>query len=368
MTAENGPKPSQPSYLAAIDARLVSGRFGGDSTYWTALIYGFKDVAANLPLLFLSNASRPQNIPWSEKWQWEVISARSNRLWSWFAFPRAARKLGAKAIHTQYNLSPLAGRCGVTTIHDVSFFVGPQWFSKKDHFLLTRFVPASARRSARVITVSQTSQSEIEKYIPSARGKVEVTQLASPPWVKRVATAEAKEQVRDKWGLEGPFMVTVGNQWARKNQALAIEASNLLPESIPHQLALAGKPSGQPHSSRVRQLGFVEGHEIGTLYSAADLMIFPSLHEGFGLPILEAFSCGCPVICGRNGAMPEVADGAACIPDTYEPSDWGRHIQELLNSSGTLKGLEEKGAARANHFSWRDTASRTIQIYQEVGG
>lgn len=366
MTAENGPNPSRTPFLAAIDARLVSGRYGGDSSYWTALIFGFREIAADIPLLFVSNASRPQNIPWSETWRWEVVSAPSSRIWSWFSFPRAAKKLGARVIHTQYNLSPIAGRRGLTTIHDVSFFIGPEWFSKKDRFLLSRFVPASAKRSAKVITVSQTSRSEIEKFIPAAKGKVAVTPLASPPWVKPMDRKQATELARQKWGLDGPFLVTVGNQWARKNQQLAIDAVNLLPASLPHCLALAGKPADLPTSARIKQLGFVEGTDIGILYSAADLMIFPSLHEGFGLPILEAFSCGCPVICGAGGAMPEVAAGAACIPNSYSAPEWAGQIQELLNSSGTLSDMMTRGKMRLKDFSWVETASQTLRLYQEV--
>ncbi len=367
MTAQNGPKPSSPNWVAAIDARLVSGNYGGDSTYWTALIYGFKEVANDLPLLFVSNASRPKNIPWSNSWRWEVVQASSNRIWSWFSFPRIAKRLGARAIHTQYNLSPLAGRIGITTIHDVSFFIGPEWFSKKDRFLLSRFVPASAKRSAKVITVSQTSRSEIEQYIPQAVGKIEVTMLAAPPWIQPVEREEARDFTRKKWGLSKPFLLTVGNQWSRKNQILAVQAADLLPESVPHQLALAGKPGDLPISKRVNQLGFVQGDELAYLYGAADLMIFPSLHEGFGLPVLEAFRCQCPVICGGNGALPEVAGVAACIPKSYEPQDWSSQIRSLLESSGNLNEMRAMGRARADEFSWAQTAKQTLSVYQEVG-
>src|SRR5271166_47233 len=159
----------------AIDARLVGGTSTGDSTYWTGLLHGFLETASKDSLLFISNAERPPNIPWSSCWRWQVAPARSSRWWSLVAFPLAARRSGAAAVHVQYNLSPLVRRNGITTIHDVSFFIGPEWFGAKDRLLLQRFVPAPVRRSARVIAVSETCRREIEHYIPAANGKTAVT-------------------------------------------------------------------------------------------------------------------------------------------------------------------------------------------------
>ena len=282
----------------------------------------------------------------------------------------AARRAGANVIHTQYNLSPLAGKAGVTTVHDVSFFIGPQWFTAKDRFMLRRFVPRSCARAARVITVSETSKREIEQFIPRARGKVVVTPNALNPAIRPWQRDAAQAHVRDRLGIEGPFLLTVGTRWPRKNMRLAIDAARLLPPSLPHRLVVSGKPGwgddGDLADPRIVATGYVEDDDLSALYSCADLYLAPSRHEGFGLPLLEAFACGCPVLCSTGGAMPEVAGDAAAIEPSWEPSAWAERIGNLLADSGTLGSMRERGYARLTRFDWQSTAAKTLSVYREV--
>lgn len=284
-------------------------------------------------------------------------------------FPRAARKAGAKAIHTQYNLSPLAGRSGVTTIHDVSFFIGPEWFLPRDRLVLSRFVPASAKRAAAVLTVSQTSRDEIERFIPSAKGKITVTPLALNPRVHPVERMAAEELLLSELGIKAPYVLTVGTQWPRKNTRLAVEAARLLPQSIPHRLVVTGKSGWEdvPESDRIVRPGYVSDEQLSALYSAASLYLLPSFHEGFGLTLLEAFACRCPVLASRGGAIPETAGSGAALVADWEPSTWSSEIERILGDSGTLEEMQRKGLQRLANFSWSDTAHRTIEVYRQVG-
>jgi glycosyltransferase involved in cell wall biosynthesis len=351
--------------IVAIDARLIGGTSTGDSTYWTGLLHGLAHEAPNETLLFISNTEKPPGIPWSEKWRWITAPARSQRVWSLITFPRVATRNRAQVVHTQYNLSPLVRRGGITTIHDVSFFIGPQWFGPKDRLLLQRFVPSSARRSARVITVSDSSRAEIERFIPVAKGKVSVTPLATPPWVEKMDRTGARRVVNKLVGVEERFVLTIGTDWPRKNQTLAVEAVNRLPEDSDLKLYLVGKsPAPTGENARIRRLGYVPQSDLAALYSAAEALVFPSLHEGFGLPILEAFTCGCPVLCGAGGAMPETAAYAARIVHNYEPQTWADALQDMVSSN--LDALREAGFMRAAEFSWLETARLTLQVYREV--
>jgi len=286
------------------------------------------------------------------------------------AFPLFARRAGASVVHTQYNLSPLAGRRGVTTIHDVSFFIGPEWFQHRDLFLLRRFMPASARRAAKVITVSETSRREIEEFIPAARGKTVVTPLAATPGIVPIPRSDAKQRVESELGLAEPFLLTVGTRWPRKNMALAIEAVAGLPPEVPHVLAVSGKPGwGEElvRGPRVRLTGYVTQEVLSALYCAASLYLAPSRHEGFGLPILDAFQCGCPVLCSSGGALPEVAGDAAHVMASWSPADWTSAIREILGDSGKLDAMRLKGLERARQFDWLETARKTMMVYNEVG-
>lgn len=353
------------SRIAAIDARLMAARSGGDSTYWAGLVHGLARTGSDWRYLLFFNDETPPQIPDDPRFEAIRVPARSDRWWSMVAFPLAARRMGAHVIHTQYNLSPLAGERGVTLIHDVSFFIGPQWFGAKDRALLRRFVPGSARRAAQVLTVSETSAREIGRYIPAARGKLTVTPLALNPALTITPREQAVEVVREHLGIEGPYALSVSTRWPRKNMALAVGAMARLPETFPHQLVLTGKGDAPDHP-RVRTTGYVEDGLLGPLYAAADLYLCPSHHEGFGLPLLEAFASGCPVLCSGGGALPEVAGGAAYVETDLTPETWTCRIEALLTDSSKVADMRRRGLERVHCFDWRETARRTLEAYAKV--
>jgi glycosyltransferase involved in cell wall biosynthesis len=316
-------------------------------------------------LLLCSNRPKPKEIPETPNISWLVVEGKSERWWSYVAFPLAARRIGASAIHTQYALSPLVGDKGITTIHDVSFFIGPEWFRPKDRFLLQRSVPAAVRRARTVLAVSETDKSEIERYMPAAVGKTHVTYNACPDWIQWTDRDEARSIVRAKLGLEGPYLLTVGTRWPRKNMDLAIRACDLLPGSLPHMLVITGKAGwgGSAGSGRTRFTGYVDDELMGALYAAATLYLAPSRHEGFGIPLLEAFRCGCPVLCSSGGALPEIAGAGAAVENSWSPEDWSERIQGLLGDSSNLEALRKAGFRREKEFTWEETARRTLDAY-----
>ena len=283
-------------------------------------------------------------------------------------FPLAARKLGSRATHTQYSLSPLVGKRGITTIHDVSFLIGPEWFKPKDRILLSQSVPLGIKRAKRVLAVSETCRAEIEKYIPAAKGKTVVTFNACPPWIKAVNREDAKRTVASELGLDGSFLLTVGTRWPRKNMELAIEAAAGLPDRYSQVLAVTGKFGWGDDGlgTRGRAVGYVSTELLSCLYSSADLYLAPSRHEGFGVPLLEAFRCGCPVLCSTGGALPEVAGDAAFVENSWDAPNWTASMQKLLDDPSKLDSLRTMGIEREQRFSWKDTAEQTLKVYHEV--
>jgi len=356
------------SRLVAIDARLVGGNSTGDSTYWTSLLDAMSRLDDDTRFILYSNAPAPSRIALGDRFAWKTISSRSSRWWSYVQFPLAARRAGADVVHVQYALSPLIGRRGVTTIHDVSFFVGPEWFLPRDRFLLQKSVPAAAKRAAQIITVSETSGREVEEYIPAAKGKVKVTPLACPNWIQPVERSEALARVESALGVSGPYVLTVGTRWPRKNMGLAVETVSALPSELPHRLLVTGKAGWGNNELGPRGIatGYVDADLLSSLYSGADAYLAPSHHEGFGLPVLEAFRCSCPVLCSSGGAFPEVADNAAVVERTWEASSWSDSLRRMLIDPGTLQTLRERGNAREKTFTWEETARRTLAVYREV--
>jgi glycosyltransferase involved in cell wall biosynthesis len=283
-------------------------------------------------------------------------------------FPLAARRMGARAIHTQYNLSPLAGRRGITTIHDVSFFVGPEWFRPVDRMTLQKFVPASARRAKFVLTVSETSKTDIQRFIPGVEDKIVVTHNACNPAIEPMPRDAALDIVGRELGVSAPFVLTVGTRAPRKNMNLATAAVDRLPSDFPHTLVVSGKEGwgDEKLGVRAQTVGFVTDRQLAALYSAADLYLAPSLYEGFGITILEAFTCMCPVLCSDGGAQPEVAGRAAMIMRGSDAREWSSAIVGLLKDPNRLETMRELGRRRAEQFSWKDMARRTTDVYREV--
>ncbi|MBS1724615.1 MAG: glycosyltransferase family 4 protein [Armatimonadetes bacterium] len=344
----------------ALDARLVGRQMTGDTSYWTGLVSALAKNQGDCRFLLYSNTARPPGIPDRQDFRWIQLPG-PDRWWSLVRFPLAARRAGADVFHTQYNLSPLAGSCGVTTVHDVSFLIGPEWFNLRDRLLLQWQIPASCRRAARVITVSETSKKEIERLIPGAAGKVRVTYNALGSNVQPMPAKEALARVKTM-GVSQPYLLTVGTRWPRKNMGLALEAARM----ADRRLVVTGKPGWGDDLAGALLTGYVPDEDLTALYQCADLYLAPSYHEGFGIPLLEAFACECPVLCSQGGALPEVAGGAAELAPSFDAADWASCIERLLADSSKLDAMRRRGADRVKDFSWEQTAAKTLEIYREA--
>jgi len=357
--------------LFALDVRLVSTRNTGDTSYWRGLLKGLASVSGpDSRFLLCSNADRPAGIPESDNFEWVKIPAKRSLWWSLVSFPLVARRAGAAAIHTQYSLSPLTRGRGITTIHDVSPFINPDWFHPSDVSRFTRQMPLSVKIAKAVITVSETSKSEIETYLPGAVGKTSVTYNGPSESIVPKERDAAKRLIAERLGFTGPYVFTLGTRWRRKNTRLAVEAVELLSEQLPHRLIVTGQAYGDETEEPGRRAvwtGYLDDEIVSALYSAADAYLAPSLHEGFGIPLLEAFACGCPVIASQGGAIPEVAGGAALIAPDFQAETWADCLTAVLTDPSKVIEMRQKGFDRLGAFDWGKTAAKTLEIYREVG-
>lgn len=351
----------------AIDARLVGGTSTGDSTYWTELCIALVKRFPEVKWLLLTD--QIDRLPAELRDFGILVTARHPRLWSLFAFPQACRALKADVAHVQYNISPFMPCSTVTTIHDVSFFIGPDWFSARDRFLLQKFIPATVRRAKAIITVSKTSKKEIEQYLPSAKGKTFGIFNGPNAMIHAVGLDEARG-IASNLGVTQPFLMTLGTIWPRKNMMLAVNAWQELRKTLEIDLVVVGKqgPSILPEIPGLHRTGYIDWNQVSALYSSASAYLCPSLHEGFGLPILEAWQCNCPIVATRLGAIPEVAGDGALIIDSLDPKIWATQIQSLLQDSGKLDELKRRGATRLSQFSWDLAAEQTMSVYKRVNG
>ena len=284
-------------------------------------------------------------------------------------------------LHVQYT-APLA--CPVpivVSVHDVSFLEHPEYFTRSRAAQLQWTVRRTVQRAAKILTVSDFSRSAILKvYGDLEEDHVVVVPNAGSSQFRPISREGAAAVVRDRFGIAGPFVLSVGDLQPRKNQIGLIRAFARLVDAfpqLPHKLLLVGKETwfaervreaarSSGVEDRIRFTGFVSDPDLLQLYNACDLFVFPSFYEGFGLPALEAMACGRAVTCSNTSALPEVVDGAAILFDPYSVDEMVRAMADLLRDSQLRARMERLGLQRAAHFSWKKSADRTLDVYREV--
>ena len=370
-----------------IDARTLSGRYTGDRTYWRGLLGGLAALdGENEYFLYarLPPEGEPPKLGANFHWR-EVPTPRHDALWMLTAFPRALKADKADIAHTQYNIPLLGAPCPVvTTVHDVSFRVHPEYFLPKDRWILNTLVPRSMGKAARVIAVSESTRRDILRhYRQISKEHVTVvleaadSRFTPPPGGQETARAAANKQL----GLEDrPYLLAVGVLQPRKNLALLLDAFALVklgPNPPPHRLVIAGKRGWLDETDaqmaelpeavarEITLAGYVADSDLPILYGGADALCYPSKYEGFGLPPLEAMACGCPVLCSRSSSLPEVVGDAGILLPADDSNAWANALAKLLSTPAILARWRERGPERAALFSWEKAARETLTIYEE---
>jgi glycosyltransferase involved in cell wall biosynthesis len=268
---------------------------------------------------------------------------------------------------------PLAIRNQIITIHDCAFCDCPDGFTRSFASWYRCLVPRLARRALRILTVSAFSRQRICELFRVPEEKVVVTpngvaESFSP--LSRGALAEAKQRLN----LTGPYVLCAGSLEPRKNLKRLLAAwQRLGPAKNGLTLLLVGASSHVFRSagldsppSDVRLTGFATDEDLRALLAGAEAFVFPSLYEGFGLPVLEAMACGAPVVCSSSTALPEVAGDAALLVDPMDVDSIAAGLTQMLENRDLRVSLRERGLARAEKFSWNDTADRTWDALQCV--
>ncbi|MBL7074511.1 glycosyltransferase family 4 protein [candidate division KSB1 bacterium] len=237
------------------------------------------------------------------------------------------------------------------------------------------------QKSAVIITISEHSKKDIIKYYGIRPDKIKVIYLAADDMVSEDNRINKFRLVREKYCIYKKFILYIGGIDPRKNVLGLIQAFFRLLHysSLDCELVLAGKIHEEPEypelraviqklglSDRVRIIGFVSKDDLPYLYKAADVFVFPSIYEGFGLPPLEAMNCGTPVITTDLSSIPEVVGKAALFINPYEPDEMARAIYDVINKSELRKKLITAGLMQAKKFSWDKTARETLAVYHSL--
>ena len=302
-------------------------------------------------------------------------------VWDMFGIPKMEGLLGPHDVYhaTNYYLAPTRAGKRVLSIHDLTFIVRPEWCSDVIVRLFAKHTPRFAAEADAIITGSEASKKDIVERLGIAANKITVTPYAADPAHRPVARERALEDVRRELALDVPYLLFVGTLERRKNVANIVRAFGRIAAEVPHSLVLAGGAGwGYPEideailagafSDRVVRPGYVRAGLLPSLYSGADGFVFPSRYEGFGLPVLDAMACGCPVITSTSSSLPEVAGDAALMVGPEDVDALAEGIRRMATDAQLRDTLRAKGRARAAEFSWDRCALQTLDVYRSLCG
>ena len=368
----------------AVDGSAIPRQMAGAGVYTYQLVRALAEIEGDHRLTVFARPGLFDDLAADERRLRVVHVGPSSRLarlaWEQTVLPRLLRRLNVDVLHSPHHHTPLVtrGPRRVVTFHDVTFLLLPERYSLARRLYMEGVTRAAARVADAIITPSQTVRQEVidRLGIPSER-VVALPEAAGPQYMP-IEDEEILGRVRQKYQLPRRYILSVGSLEPGKNRTRLIHAyARLRGDGIDCPLAVAGQPAWLYEGDfelvrrlgldeQVRFLNYVPDEEMPALYSGAALLAFPSLHEGFGLPVLEAMACGTPVVTTNVSATAEVAGDAALLIDPQDVEALATAIGRVLSDEALQADLRARGLARAKEFSWQQTARQTIAVYEAV--
>jgi glycosyltransferase involved in cell wall biosynthesis len=367
-----------------LDARTVGKRFSGVGNYVLELVRALGRLDEDLHVhLCVRGPSRLRDLSLDARFRLlEAPFSHENHplgdLWEDLVLPRRARSLGVDVLHGPAFLIPTRATdaARVVTIHDLVAFTHPKTIPRKYALYMRWLIRRAVGATDRIITVSESVREDVIRRLKADPERVDCIRLGvserfTPPDEEEVA------RVRRAHALHAPYLLFVGNLEPRKNLPGLVEAFRrvVARHDGPLDLAVAGQVAWKSDallpamrardvSERVRALGYVPPEDLPALYAGAEVFVFPTFWEGFGLPVLEAMACGAPVVASRVASIPEVAGDAAVLVDPESPDSISEAILRVLTSPELRDGLRRQGRERAIAFTWEQTARATLTTYR----
>lgn len=282
-------------------------------------------------------------------------------------------------LHAPFTPPPFSSRPYVFTHHCFSTFNHPEFYDSRILLRLNALLKKGLRSARRTICVSRCTLEMTADLFKLDRSRMHVVYNGVGSQYQPVDRAAARERMAQRHGLHAPFMLFVGKLESRKNILRILRAFDRFRREAgdPVQLVLAGRRTPltqgidetiaeldlKPH---VIEIGYVPDEDLPHLYSAAHCFVFPTLWEGFGIPVIEAMACGTPVITSNLSSLPEVSGDAALLVDPYQVDDIAGAMLRLWREPALASSMRERGLVNARRFSWDETARQTMAIYHEA--
>ena len=365
--------------IVGFDATTLTGRISGVGYYTARLMESLANGAGEgivRRLVVLSN--RPVQVEATDRVQvYERRQFAVRSVWMQLVLPRILREVKPDLVHFTNYLAPLMGRVPyVVSFHDMTLSLLPQFHTLKKRLLTQSLIPSVARGARMILTPSESTRRDVVRLLRVDPGRVRVIPYAAAATFRPVPLAP--ERMEESLGIKTPYFLYVGTLEPRKNLARTLRAFAAVADRLggcrfvivgqrgwrcEEVLRQAAHPALR---GRVDFLGYVPEERLPELYAHALALVYPSLYEGFGLPVVESMACGTPVLTSRSSSLAEIGAGAALLADPADEKALADGLYALATDDTLRASLRERGLERARSFSWERTGRETAAAYREV--
>jgi len=309
----------------------------------------------------------------------KLPSIISRRIWEPLYLYVLFKRLDLDVIHLAEAPVPFFfSRRAVATIYDLAPVLFPEHFDLKGRIYYRQAIAFGVSHSKKIITISKSSKEDLLQHFSADQSKVIVVHCGVDSSFTCPPSQRELDNIRSKYGLPHEFILYVGTLEPRKNLPRLLRAyAMLLAAGYGEKLVIAGSKGWQYHDifTSVEELGlsehvmfteYVPDEDLACLYRLAKLFVYPSLYEGFGLPVLEAMASGVPVVTSNTSSLPEIVGSAGILVDPYDEKALMGAMASVLSDSALRTRLIEEGLQRSSRFTWRDAAEKTLAVYQSM--
>lgn len=367
-----------------IDATALPPQPVGAGNYIIQLIRALAGLTGEDELVIFAEQKGPAliDLPGSSDLEWKIIPDRrpgARLIWEQTLFSRLIREADIDVLHSMHYTRPISLSCAsVVTFHDMTFFLYPELHTLPKRIYFPLAIKSSARRADFVISVSESTRQDAIRLLNLSPDRVITIPHGVDPLFRPIDDLDSETRVSSKYQLPDKFILYVGLIEPRKNLPALISAyKKLVDEGTGHSLVLGGR-FGWMFDEVLKQIeklnltdnvilpGYFAQEDLPMVYNLSDLFVYPTLYEGFGLPVLEAMACGIPVITTDISSIPEIVEEAGLLvpPDEVEPLFQG--MKKVLSDEDLRIELARRGIDQAAKFSWERTAKSTLKVYRQA--
>lgn len=369
-----------------VEGRTLQGRRYGVARYLVNLLRNLVEIDdQNEYIVYVREEIEPLGFE-SERLRVKLLRGVGPSLaWRHLQLPLQMRKDRIDLHFSPSYFIPMIEVCpSVVVVHDLTFRVHPEWFRRDWRMRFDDIFWHKVRKASHILTVSEHSKSDIVRFLKVDPDRVTSTPEAADERFRVVEDRDAVNAARERYGMPPGFIFTVGSIHTRRNLERLIQSMAVAREitgSAPSLLIMGAKDASFSDpveitgtaercglTENVRHVEYVTEEDLLHLYNACGLFAYPSLYEGFGLPVIEAMACGAPVVCSNVTSIPEVAGDAALYFNPEDTDEMGKAIARALTDTALRKRLSEAGRKRAATFSWRHTAEETLAVFNRILG